>query len=157
MGLTFSASHLTPPELLAGAIGLVSSAILFINVRDDELGTPTLMVGGIADAIFIARLALLGGGLSQPRAVAAKPSDGKRGRRMNRYQAISEQFYGNRLLFGDAADAGMVAVELVRAPKSKCSNGASVRRLRDSPRAAAAQTVRADRGARPDERISRRA
>ena len=32
---------------------------------------------------------------------------------MNRYQAISEQFYGNRLLFGDAADAGVVAVELV--------------------------------------------
>ena len=31
---------------------------------------------------------------------------------MNRYQAISEQFYGNRLLFGDAADAGVVAVEL---------------------------------------------
>jgi DNA polymerase, archaea type len=32
--------------------------------------------------------------------------------RMNRYQAISEQFYGNRLLFGDLADAGVVAVEI---------------------------------------------
>ena len=32
---------------------------------------------------------------------------------MNRYQAISEQFYGNRLLFGDPADAGVVAVEIV--------------------------------------------
>jgi DNA polymerase, archaea type len=31
---------------------------------------------------------------------------------MNRYQAISEQFYGNRLLFGDQADAGVVAVEI---------------------------------------------
>ena len=31
---------------------------------------------------------------------------------MNRYQAICRQFYGNRLLFGDPADAGMVAVEI---------------------------------------------
>jgi DNA polymerase I len=31
---------------------------------------------------------------------------------MNRYQSISEQFYGNRLLFGDPADAGVVAVEI---------------------------------------------
>jgi DNA polymerase, archaea type len=32
---------------------------------------------------------------------------------MNRYQAICDQFYGNRLLFGDPADAGVVAVEIV--------------------------------------------
>jgi len=31
---------------------------------------------------------------------------------MNRYQSISEQFYGNRLLFGDLAEAGVVAVEV---------------------------------------------
>jgi DNA polymerase, archaea type len=31
---------------------------------------------------------------------------------MNRYQTISHQFYGNRLLFGDADDAGVVAVEI---------------------------------------------
>ncbi|MBI3759784.1 MAG: DNA polymerase II [Deltaproteobacteria bacterium] len=31
---------------------------------------------------------------------------------MNRYQSLSEQFYGNRLLFGDLADAGVVAVEI---------------------------------------------
>jgi len=31
---------------------------------------------------------------------------------MNRYQEISQQFYGNRLLFGDPADAGVVAVEI---------------------------------------------
>jgi DNA polymerase I len=30
----------------------------------------------------------------------------------SRYHAISEQFYGNRLLFGDPAEAGIVAVEL---------------------------------------------
>ncbi len=60
LGLAFSPWHLTPPELLAGAIGLVSSAILFINVRDGELGTPTLMIGGIAYGIFLAGLALLG-------------------------------------------------------------------------------------------------
>ena len=32
--------------------------------------------------------------------------------RMNRYEAICAQFYGNRLLFGDPADAGIVAVEI---------------------------------------------
>src|SRR5579859_3943557 len=31
---------------------------------------------------------------------------------MNRYQEISAQFYGNRLLFGDPAEAGVVAVEI---------------------------------------------
>jgi DNA polymerase elongation subunit (family B) len=31
---------------------------------------------------------------------------------MNRYQEISQQFYGNRLLFGDPAEAGVVAVEI---------------------------------------------
>jgi cation:H+ antiporter len=60
LGLAFSPWHLTPPELLAGAIGLVSSAILFINVRDGELGTPTLMIGGITYGVFLAGLALLG-------------------------------------------------------------------------------------------------
>jgi hypothetical protein len=30
-----------------------------------------------------------------------------------RYHAISEQFYGNRLLFGDPAEAGIVAVEML--------------------------------------------
>lgn len=60
LGLAFSPWHLTPPELLAGAIGLISSAILYINVRDGELGTPTLMIGGIAYAIFLTGLAMLG-------------------------------------------------------------------------------------------------
>jgi DNA polymerase, archaea type len=31
---------------------------------------------------------------------------------MNRYQEISQQFYGNRLLFGDPSEAGVVAVEI---------------------------------------------
>ena len=60
LGLAFSPWHLTPAELLAGAVGLVSSAILFVNVRDGEIGTPTLMSGGIAYAVFLAGLALLG-------------------------------------------------------------------------------------------------
>jgi cation:H+ antiporter len=60
IGLAFSPWHLTPAELLAGAIGLISSAILFFNVRDGELGTPTLMIGGIAYAIFLAGLGVLG-------------------------------------------------------------------------------------------------
>jgi cation:H+ antiporter len=60
IGLAFSPWHLTTPELLAGAVGLVSSAILFINVRDGELGTPTLMIGGIAYVIFLAGLGMIG-------------------------------------------------------------------------------------------------
>ncbi len=60
LGLAFSPWRLTPPELLAGAIALISSAIFFFNVRDGELGTPTLMIGGIGYAIFIGGLAWLG-------------------------------------------------------------------------------------------------
>jgi cation:H+ antiporter len=60
LGLAFSEWHLTPPELLAGAIGLISSAIFYINVRDGELGTPTLMFGGLGYAVFIAGLGLMG-------------------------------------------------------------------------------------------------
>ena len=60
IGLEFSPWHLTPAELLAGAVALTSSAILFINVRDGELGTPTLMIGGIAYGIFLAGLGVLG-------------------------------------------------------------------------------------------------
>jgi cation:H+ antiporter len=60
LGLAYSPWHLTAPELLAGTIALVSSAILYINVRDSELGTPTLMIGGAAYAVFIAGLGYLG-------------------------------------------------------------------------------------------------
>lgn len=60
LGLAFSPWHLTHAELLAGATGLISSAILFINVRDGELGTPTLMIGGAAYLIFLVGLAALG-------------------------------------------------------------------------------------------------
>jgi cation:H+ antiporter len=60
LGLVFTPWHLTAPELLAGAIGLASAALLFVNVRDGELGTPTLMIGGIAYAAFIAGLGVLG-------------------------------------------------------------------------------------------------
>lgn len=60
LGLAFSPWRLTPPELLAGAIGLISAAILYFNVRDGELGTPTLMIGGVAYGVFLAGLGLLG-------------------------------------------------------------------------------------------------
>jgi cation:H+ antiporter len=60
LGLAYSPWHLTESELLAGTIALVSSAILYINVRDSELGTPTLMIGGAAYAVFIAGLGHLG-------------------------------------------------------------------------------------------------
>lgn len=60
LGLTFSPWVLTAPEILASAIALVSSAILFINLRDSELGTPTLAIGGVAYAIFLGGLFYLG-------------------------------------------------------------------------------------------------
>jgi len=60
LGLVFSEWHLTKPELLAGSIALASVVILYINLRDSELGTPTLMVGGAAYAIFLIGLGYLG-------------------------------------------------------------------------------------------------
>ncbi len=60
LGLAFSPWRLAPAELVAGAVATVSAALLFFNVGDGELGTPTLMLGGAAYAIFLAALALLG-------------------------------------------------------------------------------------------------
>jgi len=60
LGLVFSPWHLTNPELLAGSIALASAAILYINLRDSELGTPTLMIGAAAYAIFLVGLWYLG-------------------------------------------------------------------------------------------------
>jgi cation:H+ antiporter len=60
LGLAFTPWHLSPPDLLAGAVGLVSAALLFVNVRDGKLGTPTLMIGGIGYAVFIGGLMVLG-------------------------------------------------------------------------------------------------
>lgn len=60
LGLAYSPWHLTNPELLAGAVALASVVILYLNLRDSELGTPTLMVGGAAYAIFLLGLGYLG-------------------------------------------------------------------------------------------------
>ena len=60
LGLAFSPWHLTNSELLAGSIALASAAILYVNLRDSELGTPTLMIGAAAYAIFLIGLRYLG-------------------------------------------------------------------------------------------------
>lgn len=60
LGLMFTPWHLSPPELLGGAIAVFSATLLYINLRDGELGTPTLIVGGVAYAVFIAGLGWLG-------------------------------------------------------------------------------------------------
>ncbi|MGH7988542.1 MAG: sodium:calcium antiporter [Candidatus Binataceae bacterium] len=60
LGLAFTPWRLSPPDLLAGAIGLSSAALLFINVRDGELGTPTMLIGGLGYAIFLGGLMVLG-------------------------------------------------------------------------------------------------
>jgi len=60
LGLAFSPWHLTNPELLAGSIALASVGILYINLRDSELGTPTLMIGAAAYAVFLIGLRYFG-------------------------------------------------------------------------------------------------
>jgi cation:H+ antiporter len=60
LGLVFTPWHLSPPEVLGGAIAILSAALLYVNLRDGELGTPTLIVGGAAYAAFIAGLGWLG-------------------------------------------------------------------------------------------------
>lgn len=60
LGLAFTPWHLSPAELLGGAIAILSATLLYINLRDGELGTPTLIVGGAAYAAFIAGLGWLG-------------------------------------------------------------------------------------------------
>ncbi|MGH8013848.1 MAG: sodium:calcium antiporter [Candidatus Binataceae bacterium] len=60
LGLAFTPWHLSSAELLAGAIGLISATLLFINVRDGELGTPTMLIGGVGYAIFLGGLMVLG-------------------------------------------------------------------------------------------------
>ena len=59
IGVAFSSWHLSSAELLACAIGIGSAILLYINVRDDEIGTPTLMIGGAGYALFITGLAML--------------------------------------------------------------------------------------------------
>jgi cation:H+ antiporter len=60
LGLAFTPWNLSPPELFGGAIAILSAALLYVNLRDGELGTPTLIVGGAAYAAFIAGLGWLG-------------------------------------------------------------------------------------------------
>jgi cation:H+ antiporter len=60
LGLALTPWHLSDAELLGAAIALVSAGLLFVNVRDGKLGTPSLMLGGIAYAAFIAGLGFLG-------------------------------------------------------------------------------------------------
>lgn len=60
LGLAFTPWHLSRPELLGGAIAVGSAGLLWVNLHDGELGTPTLIVGGVAYAAFIAGLGWLG-------------------------------------------------------------------------------------------------
>jgi cation:H+ antiporter len=60
LGLAFTPWHLSPPELLGGVIAILSGALLYVNLRDGELGAPTLLVGGAAYAAFVAGLGWLG-------------------------------------------------------------------------------------------------
>lgn len=59
LGLAFTPWILPAPELLAATIALASVVLLYINLRDSELGTPTLMIGGAAYGIFLGGLVWL--------------------------------------------------------------------------------------------------
>ncbi len=60
LGVVFTPWHLSPAELIGGAVGLVSSAVLYLNLRDGKLGTFSLMLGGVAYVVFIMILAFAG-------------------------------------------------------------------------------------------------
>lgn len=60
IGVIFSPWRLSGPELLAGAVGLASSSLLFLNLREGELHMPALMTGGVAYGLFLAGLSLMG-------------------------------------------------------------------------------------------------
>jgi cation:H+ antiporter len=60
LGVIFTPWHLSPAELIGGAIALASSAVLYLNLRDGTLGTPSLMLGGVAYVLFIVILAFAG-------------------------------------------------------------------------------------------------
>jgi cation:H+ antiporter len=60
LGLAYSPWRLSPAEMIGGAVTLASSGLLFFNVADGEVGTPTLMLGGAAYAVFLLALAWLG-------------------------------------------------------------------------------------------------
>lgn len=60
VGVAFTPWHLAPAELIGGAVGLVSAAVLYLNLRDGKLATGSLMLGGIFYGLFIAILAFAG-------------------------------------------------------------------------------------------------
>ncbi|MBF6567243.1 MAG: sodium:calcium antiporter [Candidatus Binataceae bacterium] len=60
LGLAFTSWRLSHAELVGGTVALASAALLYINLRDGKLGTPTLMLGGVAYAAFILILAFAG-------------------------------------------------------------------------------------------------
>ena len=60
LGLIFTPWRLTPAEILASTVALGSSSLLYINLRDGEVGTPTLITGGAAYVIFLIGLWMLG-------------------------------------------------------------------------------------------------
>jgi cation:H+ antiporter len=53
LGIAFTPWHLSPAELAGAAIALASTVILYFSVGDDELGTPSLLLGGAAYAVFL--------------------------------------------------------------------------------------------------------
>ncbi|MGH7907446.1 MAG: sodium:calcium antiporter, partial [Candidatus Binataceae bacterium] len=60
LGVAYTPWHLTTAEVVGAAVALGSAMLLFLNLRDGELGTPTLMAGGVAYAIFIGLLVVTG-------------------------------------------------------------------------------------------------
>jgi len=60
LGVAFTPWRLTPPEVVAGVVTIGSVAVLYVNLRDSDIGIPALMTGGAAYAIFIAGLRWLG-------------------------------------------------------------------------------------------------
>jgi len=60
LGLAMTPWHLTGAEMIGSGVTIASAALLYVNLRDSEIGTPTLMLGGAAYAVFILGLVILG-------------------------------------------------------------------------------------------------
>jgi cation:H+ antiporter len=53
LGIAFSPWHLSSAEVAGAIVALTSSIVLYFSVGDDELSTPSLVLGGVAYAVFL--------------------------------------------------------------------------------------------------------
>lgn len=60
LGLAFTPWQLSHPEILGGAIAILSAGLLYADLHDSELRTPSMLLGGVLYVVFIVGLRWLG-------------------------------------------------------------------------------------------------